>query len=89
MSSLSNNSDFKFNNSFWYLNKFNIFDNFSNAELESVTKILHLHEFNKREPIVLPAEKEKRIYFLINGKAKLSRLDEDGKEVILKPRKIK
>ena len=83
MNTSSTSFDSELNSSLWYLKKFNLFENFSKEELESVTSILHLSEFNKREPIVLPSEQERHIYFLIKGKAKLSRLEEDGKELIL------
>ncbi|NIP61895.1 MAG: helix-turn-helix domain-containing protein [Nitrosopumilaceae archaeon] len=63
------------------LKKFEIFENFSKAELNSVHKILQLNEFKKGAPIaVLPTE---TVYFLIKGKAKFSRIDEKGKEIIL------
>ncbi len=68
---------------YWHLKKFNIFESFDVDELESVTKILRLNEFCKKDPIVLPIKEERRIYFLMKGKAKLSRIDETGKEFIL------
>ncbi len=83
MNSLPDHADFNVDSSLWYLKKFNIFDNFSRDELESVTSILHLNEYKKREPIVLPSEPQQRIYFVIKGRAKLSRVQEDGKEAIL------
>lgn len=68
----------------WHLRKFNIFEKFDRDDLESVTKILHLKEIKKRDPIYLPSENHSRIFFLIKGKAKLSRIDaKDGKELIL------
>lgn len=70
-------------NQIWYLSAFNIFENFTKTELESVTKILHLREFNKKDFIALPSNSERRIYFLIKGKAKLTRVEEDGKELLL------
>ncbi len=67
----------------WHLKQFNLFDTFSREELESVSQILHLKEYQKRAPIVLPVDPERRIYFLMRGKAKLSKIEQDGKEVIV------
>jgi CRP/FNR family transcriptional regulator len=68
---------------FWYLKNFNLFDNFSRADLAEVTKLLHLQEFKKAQIITIPLDTERRIYFLLKGKAKLVRFGKDGKEIIL------
>lgn len=68
---------------FWYLKNFNLFDNFSRAELAEVTRLLHLQEFKKGQIVTIPFDKERRIYFLLKGKAKLVRYGKDGKEIIL------
>ena len=78
-----NESEFPLTSNVWHLKKFNIFDNFDKSELESITCIFQLTEFTKHEAIYLPCEPIRRIYFLINGKAKLSKIDENGKELIL------
>lgn len=45
---------------------FNLFDNFSRAELAEVTKLLHLQEFKKGQIITIPLDnKERRIYILL------------------------
>jgi len=64
-----NESEFPLDSNVWHLKKFNIFDNFDKNELESITCLFQLTEFRKREPIYLPCEPIRRIYFLINGKA--------------------
>lgn len=68
---------------FWYLKNFNLFDNFSRTDLAEVTKLLHLQEFKKGQIITIPLDAERRIYFLLKGKAKLVRFGKDGKEIIL------
>lgn len=68
---------------FWYLKNFNLFDNFSRAELAEVTKLLHLQEFKKGQIVTIPLDDERRIYFLLKGKAKLARFGKDGREIIL------
>ena len=80
---MSDTTDVGFESNLWHLAKFNMFENFSRTDLEAVTSVLHLNEFKKREPIVLPTGRGRRIYFLIKGKAKLSRVDREGKELIL------
>jgi len=67
----------------WYLKQFNIFDCFTRSELEEVTKVLRLRRFGKREIIALPTEERRHIYFLVTGKAKVARVGEEGKELIL------
>lgn len=76
-------SDDSQNINVWHLKKFNIFEKFPRRELESITSTLQLTEFQKRQPIYLPCEPIRRIYFLIKGKAKLSKIDENGRELIL------
>ncbi|NIR50905.1 Crp/Fnr family transcriptional regulator [candidate division KSB1 bacterium] len=67
----------------WYLKNFNIFDNFSESDLESFTKYLRAEEFDKGETILIPHDSERHVYFLMKGKVKVFHIDEDGREIIL------
>ncbi|MFQ5709936.1 MAG: Crp/Fnr family transcriptional regulator [bacterium] len=78
-----NGTDCDANCKVWYLKRFNIFDKFSKKELESLTDLLHLNEFDKRNLIVFPGDNGNKIHFLVKGRAKLSRLSDDGNEFIL------
>lgn len=70
-------------NVLWYLKNFNIFDNFSGSELESVKETLKIADYEKGETVLLPGEDHRRIYFLFEGKVKLLRTYTGGKEIIL------
>lgn len=84
MGALQSGSNERLSINFWHLKKFNVFETFERDELESVTKVLHLQEFKRGEPIHLPDQTERRLYFSIRGRAKLSRVDDGGgKELIL------
>lgn len=70
-------------NIFWYLKDFNIFENFSKQNLEEVTELVQVEEFKKGRSIVLPQEKERRVYFLLKGKVKIAEEDQVGREIII------
>ncbi len=68
----------------WHLQQFSIFDHLDRDTLESVTRILRVREFKKRDPIFLPCNEPKNLYFLLNGRVKITRTDPaTGKDLIL------
>lgn len=70
-------------NLLWYLKNFNIFENFSQADLQHVVKNLKVEEFKKGQTILLPGKEIRRIYFLMKGKVKLSQSADTNREIIL------
>jgi len=68
---------------FWYLENFNIFKNLEQSSMEELQKITTMQNISKSQPIYFPQEPSKAIYFLKEGRVKLTRMSNDGKEMIL------
>ncbi|MBI4547425.1 MAG: Crp/Fnr family transcriptional regulator [Ignavibacteriae bacterium] len=68
---------------FWYLKNINIFDGMDDAQMKQVEKMTTMNHVEKHQPIYFPEQASNNIYFLKEGHVKLSRLNEDGKEIIL------
>ncbi len=68
---------------FWYLRHFNIFEGLDEETLKAVDKLAAMCTFKTNDSIYFPAEPSRCIYFLKKGHVKISRLSEDGKEIIL------
>lgn len=68
---------------FWYLRNFNIFEGLDEETLQDVDKIAAMCTFKSNDPIYFPAEPSHSIFFLKQGHVKISRLSEEGKEIIL------
>jgi CRP-like cAMP-binding protein len=68
---------------FWYLRHFNIFEGLDEETLKAVDKLANMCTFKTNDPIYFPAEPSHCIYFLKKGHVKISRISEDGKEIIL------
>lgn len=60
-----------------------IFNNLPEEALQSIAYEAEISLFKKREIIYLPASENNAIYLLASGKAKISRLSEDGREIII------
>jgi CRP/FNR family transcriptional regulator len=68
----------------WHLRRFSVFDHFDRAELESVTRVLRVQQYARREAIFLPSNEPENVYFLLTGRVKITRVDPGtGKELIL------
>jgi CRP-like cAMP-binding protein len=68
---------------FWHLENFNIFKNLEQSSMEELQRITTMQNIPKNQPIYFPQEPSKAIYFLKQGRVKLSRMSNDGKEMIL------
>ncbi|MGH2568565.1 MAG: Crp/Fnr family transcriptional regulator, partial [Bacteroidota bacterium] len=68
---------------FWYLKHFNIFEGMDDATMERVNQMSAMATIKSHQPIYFPDEPAKTIFFLKEGHVKISRLTQDGKEVIL------
>jgi CRP-like cAMP-binding protein len=53
------------------------------SRMKMVEKMTTMSQIGKHRPIYLPVQPSKNIYFLKEGHVKLSRLHEDGREIIL------
>ncbi|MBI4546532.1 MAG: Crp/Fnr family transcriptional regulator [Ignavibacteriae bacterium] len=71
---------------FWYLKNINIFDGMDDVQMKQVEKMTTMTHVEKHQPIYFPEQSASggnNIYFLKEGHVKLSRLHEDGREIIL------
>jgi len=75
----------------WYLKRINIFKDISQSELENIEHIA-IHKFLKKKDLIyLPGDRNDKVFLLKEGRVKISRLSEDGREmtmVILEPGEI-
>lgn len=68
---------------FWYLKNFNIFEGLDEETMQAVDRMAAMCTFQSNDPIYFPAEPSRSIFFLKKGHVKISRISEDGKEIIL------
>jgi CRP/FNR family transcriptional regulator len=68
---------------FWYLNHFNLFEGMDESAMMEVNRISSMSELKQHQPIYFPDEPSHSIFFLKKGHVKISRLNPDGKEIIL------
>lgn len=68
---------------FWYLENFNLLKELNKTEIEHLSKISTMQDFNKNQPIYFAKEPSGSIFFLKKGRVKLTRTSNDGKEMIL------
>lgn len=66
----------------WYLENFNLFDGLSREKMMELSKMLHMQEVHKNDTIYFAEDPSESIFLLKEGHVKLSRISEDGKEVI-------
>ncbi|HDQ00247.1 MAG TPA: Crp/Fnr family transcriptional regulator [bacterium] len=75
----------------WYLKKFNLLETFSAEEMISLKDVLIDNVVKKKQPIYLAGDPDENLYFLKEGRVKISRIDESGKEftiILLEPGEI-
>ncbi len=67
----------------WYLKGFNLFEGMDSTVMEALDKNSRMKRNEKKEIIYFPEEPSNTIYFLKEGKIKISRISEDGKTTAL------
>ncbi|TSA27175.1 MAG: Crp/Fnr family transcriptional regulator [Ignavibacteriales bacterium] len=67
----------------WYLENFNLFRGLKNEGMENLNKISSMQTVSKSQPIYFAKEPSRAIFFLKEGRVKLTRLSQDGKELII------
>lgn len=75
----------------WYLKQIDIFSDLNEPQLQKVNEIAIHKPLKKKEIIYLPGDRSDKVYLLKEGRVKVSRISEDGKEmttVILEPGEI-
>jgi CRP-like cAMP-binding protein len=66
----------------WYLENFNLFSSLKMKEMEELSKMAAMRSCIKNQVIYFTDDISDKIYFLKQGKVKLSRYAEDGREII-------
>ena len=67
----------------WYLQNFNLLQGMDESSMEMMDQRSTMRKSSKREIIYFPEERSDTIYFLKEGKVKISRVSEDGKKMTL------
>jgi len=66
-----------------FLSEVSIFSDLSSSELDKVEKIVKLRDYPKGSMVILEEEYGDIIFIIIKGTVKISRVNDEGKEVIL------
>ncbi|MDA3844387.1 MAG: Crp/Fnr family transcriptional regulator [Candidatus Kapabacteria bacterium] len=67
----------------WHLENFNLLENLSQKEMMNLDNMAVMKNAAKNEIIYLSDESSDNIYFLKNGRIKISKYSDDGKELVL------
>lgn len=65
------------------LNRFSIFSTLSSSDLKEITPYVASVSFKKREVIFSEGDPSEWFYLVVDGKVKITKLSQDGKEIIL------
>lgn len=69
--------------SLWYLKQVNLLKSLTDDRLMQMQSMIRHSEVPKRQIIYFPKEPSQTIFFLKKGRVKISKVDEEGREVIL------
>jgi len=67
----------------WYLQRFNLFQEFAEAELWAVVRVMNLQALERHEQVFQAGAPANRVYFLKEGHVKISRRGRFGRKVTL------
>jgi len=67
----------------WYLKRINLFTEMSSEEMGALAKKTRMESVSKKTPIFFPGDPSQQIYLLKEGRVKISRISEEGREVTL------
>lgn len=67
----------------WYLENFNLFEGLESDKMERLGMITTMKKISKSQPIYFAQDPSNSIYFLKQGRVKLTRTSSDGKEMIV------
>lgn len=68
---------------FWYLKNFNIFEGMDDPTMKRVDEMTSMVKAKSHQPIYFPDAPSSSIFFLKEGHVKISRINAEGKELIL------
>ncbi|GAB4293476.1 MAG: Crp/Fnr family transcriptional regulator [Ignavibacteriaceae bacterium] len=67
----------------WYLENFNIFKDLPESSIMKLNEITTMQDIPRNQPIYFAKEPSNSIFFLKKGRVKLTRTDNEGKEMII------
>lgn len=67
----------------WYLQKINLFKEMSSEEMGELNRVTRMESVKKRTPIFFPGDPSQQVYLLKEGRVKISRISEEGREVTI------
>lgn len=67
----------------WYLKKINLFTGMSSEEMETLAQKTRMESVSKKTPIFFPGDPSQQVYLLKEGRVKISRISEEGREVTI------
>ena len=70
-------------NKLWYLSKINFFKHMTEEDMINIDRCSYMKTFIKKERIFWPDDPDNTIYLLKEGQVKISKLNEDGREITL------
>lgn len=67
----------------WYLKKINLFEEMTSEDMGKIERATRMESVKKKTPIFFPGDPSQQIYLLKEGRVKLSRISEEGREVTI------
>ncbi len=67
----------------WYLQNFNMLEGLDDSSMEEMDRRSRMRKSSKKEILYFPEEPNRTIYFLKEGKVKISRVSEEGRTTTL------
>ncbi len=67
----------------WYLQKINLFKEMTPEEMRELNRVTRMESVRKKMPIFFPGDPSHQVYLLKEGRVKISRISEEGREVTL------
>lgn len=67
---------------YWYLKNFDLFSELNKDQINELSEIARFVRMKKGQSVYFANEQSKKLYFLINGKVKISEIDGFGNELI-------
>ena len=67
----------------WYLKKINLFQEMTAEEMGKLDRMTKMESVRKKTPIFFPGDPSQQVYLLKEGRVKLSRISEEGREVTI------
>lgn len=70
-------------NKVWFISQIDLFQAMTQFDMERMGEISHMDKIPRWSPIYLPGDPAASIYFLKQGRVRISRLSEEGKQITL------